>query len=38
LGPEEQILYRVVAKAAVELAREAGLSEDAIGRLEAALD
>jgi predicted short-subunit dehydrogenase-like oxidoreductase (DUF2520 family) len=38
LAPEEQRLYRVVAKAAVELAREAGLSEDAIGRLEAALD
>jgi predicted short-subunit dehydrogenase-like oxidoreductase (DUF2520 family) len=37
LGPDEQTLYRTVARAAVALAKEAGLNEDAIGRLEAAL-
>ena len=38
LGPEEQNLYRTVGKAAVMLAREAGLSESALERVEKALD
>lgn len=38
LEPEEQKLYRTVAKAAVTLAREAGLNEVAIERLEKALE
>lgn len=38
LEPEEQRLYRTVAKAAVMLAREAGLNEVAIERLEKALE
>jgi predicted short-subunit dehydrogenase-like oxidoreductase (DUF2520 family) len=37
LEPEEQKLYRTVANAAVVLAREAGLEEEAIERLEKAL-
>lgn len=34
LGPEEQVLYRTVARAAVTLAREAGLTESAASRVE----
>jgi predicted short-subunit dehydrogenase-like oxidoreductase (DUF2520 family) len=37
LGPEERVLYRTVAKAAVTLAREAGLTETAASRVEAVL-
>ncbi len=37
LGPEERTLYRTVAKAAVALAREAGLGESAVMRVEEAL-
>jgi predicted short-subunit dehydrogenase-like oxidoreductase (DUF2520 family) len=37
LGPDEQTLYRTVGKAAIALAREAGLSEGALERVEAAL-
>lgn len=34
LGPEERALYRTVAGAAVKLAREAGLTEDAVERVQ----
>ncbi|HEU4682795.1 MAG TPA: Rossmann-like and DUF2520 domain-containing protein [Gemmatimonadales bacterium] len=37
LGPDDRILYRTVARAAVTLAREAGLNESAVERIEAAL-
>jgi predicted short-subunit dehydrogenase-like oxidoreductase (DUF2520 family) len=37
LGPEERILYRTVGRAAVALAREAGLSEAEVERVEEAL-
>jgi predicted short-subunit dehydrogenase-like oxidoreductase (DUF2520 family) len=37
LGPEDRALYRTVGKAAVRLAREAGLSDSAAQRVEAAL-
>lgn len=37
LGPEDRILYRTVGRAAVALAREAGLSEAAVERVEAVL-
>jgi predicted short-subunit dehydrogenase-like oxidoreductase (DUF2520 family) len=38
LTPEDRKLYRSVAKAAVALAREAGLSDAAAGKVEAILD
>ena len=38
LGPEDQILYRTVGKAAVTLAREAGLNEGELKRVDDALD
>jgi predicted short-subunit dehydrogenase-like oxidoreductase (DUF2520 family) len=37
LNPEERMLYRTVGRAAVALAREAGLNESALGRVETAL-
>jgi predicted short-subunit dehydrogenase-like oxidoreductase (DUF2520 family) len=37
LGPDDRILYRTVARAAVTLAREAGLNESAVERIEAVL-
>lgn len=37
LGPEDRILYRIVGKAAVALAKEAGLSEGAVEWVEDAL-
>ena len=38
LSPEDRVLYRTVSRAAITLAREAGLSEGAAQRVEAALD
>ena len=38
LSTEDRILYRTVGKAAITLAKEAGLSEGAAGRVEEALD
>jgi predicted short-subunit dehydrogenase-like oxidoreductase (DUF2520 family) len=38
LSPEDQKLYRSVGKAALELAREAGLNDAAAGKAEAILD
>jgi predicted short-subunit dehydrogenase-like oxidoreductase (DUF2520 family) len=38
LSPEDRNLYRIVARAAVALAREAGLSDPAARRIEAVLD
>lgn len=38
MGPEDRNLYRAVGRAAVALAREAGLSDLAAKRIEAALD
>jgi predicted short-subunit dehydrogenase-like oxidoreductase (DUF2520 family) len=38
LGPEDRRLYRTVALAALELAREAGLNDAAVQRLSAVLD
>lgn len=38
LSPEDRILYRTLSRAAITLAREAGLTEGAAQRLEAALD
>jgi predicted short-subunit dehydrogenase-like oxidoreductase (DUF2520 family) len=38
LGPDDRNLYRTVAKAAVALAREAGLSQAAAERVDAVLD
>jgi predicted short-subunit dehydrogenase-like oxidoreductase (DUF2520 family) len=37
LGPEDRVLYRTIGKAAVTLAREAGLGEAALERVEQAL-
>jgi hypothetical protein len=37
LSEEDRVLYRTVSKAAVTLAREAGLSESAAQRVEEAL-
>lgn len=38
LGPEDRILYRTVGRAAVTLAREAGLNEGELKRVDDALD
>jgi predicted short-subunit dehydrogenase-like oxidoreductase (DUF2520 family) len=38
LSPEDRKLYRTVARAAVALARQAGLSESAAGKVDAVLD
>ena len=38
LSPEDRVLYRIVSRAAITLAREAGLSEGAAQRVEEALD
>ena len=38
LSPEDRVLYRTVSRAAITLAREAGLSEGAAQRVEEALD